>query len=233
MKPFRGTYTVMVTPFTETGEIDVAALWNFVNWQIAEGIDGLIPLGSTGEFLSLSDAEHELVAHTVIREAAGRVPVLIGTGAGRLVIDDEPGIDGNRAIRPRDVHGVAVAAQAIRLFVDGDAMGARLQPGRTHASDTGANNGNIQRRASKLHRVPGHCEIRGWVAYPLFALDPTGENPSGWLAIAAPVFMYWLLVRVSGIPPLEQHMLRSRGDVFRRYQARVSAFFPIPPGWHS
>src|ERR1019366_1392109 len=81
MKPFRGTFTVMVTPFTEAGEIDAAALQNFVNWQIAEGIDGLIPLGSTGEFLSLSDAEHELVAHTVIRETAGRVPVLGGTGA--------------------------------------------------------------------------------------------------------------------------------------------------------
>jgi len=81
MRPFRGTYTVMVTPFTQSGEIDTAALRNFVRWQIAEGIDGLIPLGSTGEFLSLSDAEHELVAHTVIAEAAGRVPVLIGTGA--------------------------------------------------------------------------------------------------------------------------------------------------------
>jgi len=81
MQPFRGTYTVIVTPFTETGEIAVAALRKFVNWQIAEGIDGLIPLGSTGEFLSLSDAEHELVAHMVIGEAAGRVPVLIGTGA--------------------------------------------------------------------------------------------------------------------------------------------------------
>jgi len=81
MKPFRGTYTVMVTPFAATGEVDVIALRKFVAWQIAEGIDGLIPLGSTGEFLSLSDAERELVADTVIREAAGRVPVLVGTGA--------------------------------------------------------------------------------------------------------------------------------------------------------
>lgn len=78
---FRGTYTVMVTPFDARGAVDVAALERYVDWQIAEGIHGLIPLGSTGEFLSLSDDELELVARTVIDRAAGRVPVLIGTGA--------------------------------------------------------------------------------------------------------------------------------------------------------
>ena len=81
MKTFRGTYTVMITPFTPDGEVDVAALRDFVNWQVAEGIHGLIPLGSTGEFLSLDDEEKALVAETVIAEAARRVPVLIGTGA--------------------------------------------------------------------------------------------------------------------------------------------------------
>ncbi|WP_159998322.1 dihydrodipicolinate synthase family protein [Roseomonas sp. 18066] len=80
-KPFRGTYTVMITPFTEGGELDLPALRDFVDWQIAQGIHGLIPLGSTGEFLSLSDDEHVAVAETVIRQAAGRVPVLVGTGA--------------------------------------------------------------------------------------------------------------------------------------------------------
>ncbi|RXH39315.1 4-hydroxy-tetrahydrodipicolinate synthase [Bradyrhizobium zhanjiangense] len=81
MKTFRGTYTVMITPFTAAGEVDVAALRTFVDWQIAEGIHGLIPLGSTGEFLSMDDDEKALVAEVVIRQAAGRVPVLIGTGA--------------------------------------------------------------------------------------------------------------------------------------------------------
>lgn len=81
MKIFRGTYTVMITPFTAAGEVDVAALRAFVDWQIAEGIHGLIPLGSTGEFLSLDDDEKALVAEVVINQAAGRVPVLIGTGA--------------------------------------------------------------------------------------------------------------------------------------------------------
>src|SRR3954447_223028 len=81
MKMFRGTYTVMITPFTPSGEVDVEALGAFVDWQIAQGIHGLIPLGSTGEFLSLDDDEKAQVAETVIARAAGRVPVLIGTGA--------------------------------------------------------------------------------------------------------------------------------------------------------
>jgi 4-hydroxy-tetrahydrodipicolinate synthase len=81
MKAFRGTYTVMITPFTAADEVDVEGLRGFVDWQIGQGIHGLIPLGSTGEFLSLDDDEKALVAETVIAQAAGRVPVLIGTGA--------------------------------------------------------------------------------------------------------------------------------------------------------
>jgi len=82
MQPWRGTYTVLVTPFTADGSaIDIAALERLVNWQIERGIHGLIPLGSTGEFLSLTSSERTQVIETCIREAAGRVPVLIGTGA--------------------------------------------------------------------------------------------------------------------------------------------------------
>lgn len=79
--PFRGTFTVMVTPFAPDGSVDLAALAAFTDWQIAEGIHGLIPLGSTGEFLSMTEEEREAVARTVVETAAGRVPVLIGTGA--------------------------------------------------------------------------------------------------------------------------------------------------------
>jgi 4-hydroxy-tetrahydrodipicolinate synthase len=81
MRPFRGTFTVMVTPFDAAGEVDAVAFAAFTRWQIDQGIHGLIPLGSTGEFLSLSQDERRLVAQTVIDAAAGRVPVLIGTGA--------------------------------------------------------------------------------------------------------------------------------------------------------
>lgn len=81
-KNWRGTYTVLVTPFTPDGlAVDVPALKRLVDWQIEQGIHGLIPLGSTGEFLSMTMAEQELVMDVCIKQAAGRVPVLIGTGA--------------------------------------------------------------------------------------------------------------------------------------------------------
>lgn len=80
-KTFRGTFTVMITPYDDEGRVDLKALADLTEWQIREGIHGLIPLGSTGEFLSLSQEERDGVAETVIKVAAGRVPVLIGTGA--------------------------------------------------------------------------------------------------------------------------------------------------------
>lgn len=81
-KNWRGTYTVLVTPFTPDGRaVDVPALKRLVDWQIAQGIHGLIPLGSTGEFLSMKLSEQEEVIEVCVKQAAGRVPVLIGTGA--------------------------------------------------------------------------------------------------------------------------------------------------------
>ena len=71
-------------------------------------------------------------------------------------------------------------------------------------------------------------EWLAWVAYPIVAVDFIGYNPYGWFALAAPLSMYWVLVHVSGIPPLEDHMLRSRGDAFRAYQKRTRPFFPFP-----
>jgi steroid 5-alpha reductase family enzyme len=67
----------------------------------------------------------------------------------------------------------------------------------------------------------------GWLAYPVIAIALS--YPWGWVALLAPVFMYWILVHVTGIPPLEQQMLRSRGARYRDYQLRTSAFFPLPP----
>ncbi len=71
-------------------------------------------------------------------------------------------------------------------------------------------------------------EWMGWVAYPLFAIDPGGDYLWGYAALAGPALMYWLLVHASGIPPTEAHMLRSRGNAFRAYMARVNSFWPGP-----
>jgi steroid 5-alpha reductase family enzyme len=69
-------------------------------------------------------------------------------------------------------------------------------------------------------------EFLGWCCWPLLAIAP--GYAWGWLALSAPALIYWFLVHVSGIPPLEAAMLRSRGELYRAYQARTHAFFPIP-----
>ncbi|HTN62975.1 MAG TPA: 4-hydroxy-tetrahydrodipicolinate synthase [Devosia sp.] len=82
MPKVRGTLTVLITPFAEGGgKVDAPALRQLVNWQIDQGIDGLIPLGSTGEFLSVSREERQEIVETCVSASAGRVPVYIGTGA--------------------------------------------------------------------------------------------------------------------------------------------------------
>ena len=93
-----------------------------------------------------------------------------------------------------------------------------------------ANNGKVcDVGLWRLSRHPNYFfEWLGWLAYPMIAIDLGGAYPGGWLAILAPMLMYYLLVHVSGIPPLEEHMLKSRGEAFRDYQRRVNAFWPIP-----
>lgn len=66
-----------------------------------------------------------------------------------------------------------------------------------------------------------------WLAYPVIAAG--GLPAFWWLAFIGPLLMYWLLTRVSGVPPLEEAMLASRGPLYADYQQRVSAFFPLPP----
>lgn len=80
MPDFRGSYTVTVTPFTEDGSnVDLEALRRYIDWQLEAGVPGLILLGSTGEFLSVSDAERTALVQTAVDHVAGRVPVLVGT----------------------------------------------------------------------------------------------------------------------------------------------------------
>lgn len=67
----------------------------------------------------------------------------------------------------------------------------------------------------------------GWLAYPLIAIDPS--RPVTWLSLIGPALMFLLLTRATGVPPLEAAMARSRGQAFRDYQDRVSAFIPLPP----
>lgn len=77
---FRGSIVALITPF-RNGGIDEASLQSLVEWQIEQGTHGLVPVGTTGESPTLSHAEHERVVELVIEAAAGRVPVIAGTGS--------------------------------------------------------------------------------------------------------------------------------------------------------
>ena len=80
MYTFRGTYTALITPFRDRA-IDYAALERLVEHQIAAGIDGIVPCGTTGESPTLSMREHDEVIEHVIRFATKRVPVIAGAGS--------------------------------------------------------------------------------------------------------------------------------------------------------
>lgn len=76
-----GCGTALATPFATDGAIDERALRRFVDWQIDEGIDFLVPCGSTGEAATMSLAEHRRVVEVVVEQARGRVPVIAGAGS--------------------------------------------------------------------------------------------------------------------------------------------------------
>lgn len=77
---WKGCGTALVTPFDEKGRIDFGALERLVNWQIAQGIDFLVPCGTTGESATLSGDERKAVTAAVVVAASGRVPVIAGAG---------------------------------------------------------------------------------------------------------------------------------------------------------
>src|SRR5918997_58129 len=80
MTHFKGSITALVTPFKD-GAVDEAAFRAFINWQIEEGTNGLVPVGTTGESPTLSHEEHDRVVQICVEEARGRVPVIAGAGS--------------------------------------------------------------------------------------------------------------------------------------------------------
>ena len=78
--PFRGSFTALVTPFKD-GSLDERGFRDLVEWQIAEGTHGLVPVGTTGECPTLSHDEHKAVVEWCVDQAGGRVPVIAGAGS--------------------------------------------------------------------------------------------------------------------------------------------------------
>lgn len=81
MPQFAGVISVLPTPFDSTGAVDVGSLRKVVDLFIAAGVNGLTALGVTGEVARLTERERDLVVATVIEQAAGRVPIIVGTSA--------------------------------------------------------------------------------------------------------------------------------------------------------
>ena len=78
---FHGSFTALVTPMHEDGRIDEEAYMRLIEWQIAEGTDGIVPVGTTGESPTLSHDEHKRVVELAVKTAKGRVPVMAGAGS--------------------------------------------------------------------------------------------------------------------------------------------------------
>jgi 4-hydroxy-tetrahydrodipicolinate synthase len=166
---FTGAITALATPFRD-GEVDERGLRELVEFQIAQGIDGLVPCGSTGEAATLTDAEQALVMRIVVESARRRVPVIAGSGSNstRRAIDlskmaTEAGVDGllhvtpyyNRPTAPGLVaHFQAVAeatALPILIYNVPSRTGCDIQP------ETVA-------RVAKIPRIVGIKEATGSIA---------------------------------------------------------------------
>lgn len=80
----RGSLPALVTPF-KNGELDLVTLKKLVDWHIAEGSHGIVPVGTTGESPTLNHAEHQKVIEEVVAAVAGRVPVIAGAGSNNTV----------------------------------------------------------------------------------------------------------------------------------------------------
>ncbi|MCG5254628.1 dihydrodipicolinate synthase family protein [Brevibacillus agri] len=81
MGRFEGVYVAMVTPFTHDYEVDYKRLTELCDWLIQEGVNGLVPSGSLGEYATMTGEERAKVIHTVIAAAKNRVPVVVGSAA--------------------------------------------------------------------------------------------------------------------------------------------------------
>ncbi|GBU28819.1 4-hydroxy-tetrahydrodipicolinate synthase [Treponema sp. R8-4-B8] len=81
MTDFRGAYTALVTPMTESGEIDYEGFRRLIKFQITEGIDGIVPLGTTGENPTLDEDEEDKLIEIAVKESAGKIKVIVGAGS--------------------------------------------------------------------------------------------------------------------------------------------------------
>ena len=181
---FRGIATALITPLTPDG-IDYDKFGRLVDWQIAEGIDALVVCGTTGESSTLTDDEHRAAIKFVVDRAAGRVPVIAGTGSNdtdyanwltKSACDD--GVDGVLMVTP--YYNKATQNGLIKMFTDiadkstkpvilynvPSRTGVGIEP-KTYAaladhpniSGIKEANGNISKVAETINLVKGKLDV--------------------------------------------------------------------------
>ncbi len=190
---FRGVGTALITPFKESGALDETALARFVNWQIAEGVNFLVPCGTTGENPTLTGEEHRRVVEIVIKTCDHRVPVLAGAGSNSTARAIELaetaidlGADGVLTITPYynkpTPDGLrrhfAMQAEAIEKRAAGFPMIMYNVPGRTGVNMTAATTLQI---AGKVPNVTGVKEASGNMEQILSILR---DRPNGFAVLS-------------------------------------------------
>jgi 4-hydroxy-tetrahydrodipicolinate synthase len=183
---FSGVYTALITPFTRDGAVDYAALDRLVDHQIAGGVQGLVPVGTTGESPTLSTPEHIEVIRRVFERAAGRVQVVAGTGANAtaeaLELTEAAkaiGCDATLQVtpyynKPSDAgliahfRAVADVGLPVMLYNVPGRAGKELSldviaacaehPGIVAVKEAG---GSVDRVSAILSRLPGMCVLSG------------------------------------------------------------------------
>lgn len=164
---------------------------------------------------------HKLTTYFMGRRAA--VATALATGGALLALavlaaarNPAPGLSA------QDLAGAAL----MLLAIGGEALAdAQLARWRRNPANRG---GICEDGLWGWSRHPNYFfEWLVWLGWPLIAVS--AHHPLGWIALIGPTFMLVLLLNVSGLPPLEAAMLRSRGAAWRDYRRRVSSFIPLPP----
>ena len=181
MTAFQGSYVALITPFKD-GALDEDAFRHLVDWHIEQGTHGLVPCGTTGESPTLTHSEHDRVIEICVEQAAGRVPVLAGTGSNstheavRLTKHaKEAGADGALVVTPYynkpTQEGLYQHFKAVHDAVDLPIVIYNI-PGRSVVDmkvDTMA-------RLAKLPRIVGVKDASNDAARPLETRIACGED---------------------------------------------------------
>lgn len=164
----KGTITALVTPWQKDGSLDVKALKKLVSWQVASGIDAVVPCGSTGEAATMNFDDYALVVKTVTGEVKGKIPVIAGAGSNdtRKAIHlsklaKEAGADGLLHVTPfynkPTLSGLIAHYKAIATAVDLPIILYNV-PGRTGLNSTAQMTLTV---AKKVDQVIGVKEASG------------------------------------------------------------------------